>query len=83
MKQSKTNQEGRPGPQLIKEDALNDLLCQVKSELPESADVRCEPENDLIARRAYEIYESRGRMDGLALTDWLQAERELSRADDR
>lgn len=57
---------------------LTDLLCKVKSELPPSADVQCDPDTDTIARRAYEIYESRGREDGFALADWLQAERELS-----
>ena len=30
-----------------------------------------------IAERAYELYEQRGREDGHALDDWLQAEREL------
>jgi DUF2934 family protein len=30
-----------------------------------------------IARRAYEIYESRGRIDGTQLDDWLEAERQL------
>lgn len=30
-----------------------------------------------IARRAYEIYESRGRIDGAQLDDWLEAERQL------
>jgi len=30
-----------------------------------------------IARRAYEIYRSRGGGDGLDMDDWLQAEREL------
>jgi hypothetical protein len=32
---------------------------------------------DEIARRAYEIFESRGFVHGRALDDWLQAEREL------
>lgn len=32
---------------------------------------------DSIARRAYEIFESEGRMPGHALDDWLQAEAEL------
>jgi hypothetical protein len=36
----------------------------------------------MVQRRAYEIYESRGCVDGAALDDWLQAEREL-RHDDR
>jgi len=32
-----------------------------------------------IAVRAYELYEQRGRQDGYALEDWLQAEREILR----
>src|SRR5262249_977463 len=32
---------------------------------------------ELIARRAYEIYEERGRCDGEAMNDWLRAEAEL------
>ena len=31
-----------------------------------------------IAQRAYEIYVSRGRIEGRELEDWVQAERELS-----
>ncbi len=30
-----------------------------------------------IAKRAYELYEQRGRKDGFADEDWLQAEREI------
>ena len=30
---------------------------------------------DLIARKAYEIWEQRGRQEGKALEDWLEAER--------
>jgi hypothetical protein len=30
-----------------------------------------------IARRAYEIYQSRGGYDGADLDDWLEAERQL------
>jgi Protein of unknown function (DUF2934) len=33
-----------------------------------------------IRRRAYEFYEERGRVDGFALDDWLEAEREILRA---
>ena len=36
-----------------------------------------------VQRRAYEIYESRGRRDGAALDDWLQAEHELLDAEER
>ncbi len=32
---------------------------------------------DAIRRRAYEIYEQRGRTDGLELDDWAQAEAEI------
>lgn len=32
-----------------------------------------------IRRRAYALYEQRGRLDGHDLDDWLQAEAELSR----
>jgi len=35
---------------------------------------------DLIARRAYELYVQRGRQEGMALQDWLQAERQLAGA---
>jgi hypothetical protein len=30
-----------------------------------------------IARRAYELYERRGRREGHAVQDWLNAEREI------
>ena len=33
--------------------------------------------DDSVARRAYELYEQRGREHGHDLDDWLQAEREL------
>ena len=33
--------------------------------------------NDDVARRAYEIYESRGGVHGSDLDHWLEAEREL------
>ena len=32
-----------------------------------------------IRRRAYEIYEQRGKTDGLEIQDWLQAEKEVLR----
>jgi Protein of unknown function (DUF2934) len=36
---------------------------------------------DEIRRRAYELYEQRGRVDGYALDDWLQAEAEVLTAE--
>ena len=32
---------------------------------------------ELIRKRAYQLYEQRGRVDGFALDDWLQAEGEI------
>lgn len=36
------------------------------------------PSPEQIARRAYEIFEARGRTSGREVEDWLQAERELT-----
>ena len=43
----------------------------------EAAEARAKLEEQ-IRRRAYELYEQRGRVDGYALDDWLQAEAEVS-----
>lgn len=37
--------------------------------------------DDLIRRRAYDLYERNGRVDGRAMDDWLAAEAELGRMD--
>ena len=37
---------------------------------------------DLVARRAYERFEERGREDGHDVEDWLAAERELGRREE-
>jgi len=31
-----------------------------------------------LPQRAYELYEQRGRQEGMALEDWLEAERQLA-----
>ena len=36
------------------------------------------PSRDEIARRAYDLYETRGRRDGQDVDDWLAAEQELA-----
>ena len=36
------------------------------------------PSHDEIAARAYELYVQRGRLDGYAMDDWMQAEYELT-----
>jgi len=43
----------------------------------EQATWRLEVHQDRVARRAYELYEQRGRQEGRALEDWLNAERQL------
>ncbi len=37
----------------------------------------CDDLTSSIAKRAYELYSERGYRDGLALDDWLEAEREI------
>ena len=39
--------------------------------------IECVP--DLIRKRAYELYEARGRQRDHALDDWLEAERETKK----
>ena len=43
----------------------------------EQAARRAEVHQGLVAQRAYELYEQRGRQEGRALEDWLNAERQL------
>jgi hypothetical protein len=40
---------------------------------------RARPSPLEVARRAYSLYEARGRADGGDVEDWLTAERELTR----
>jgi hypothetical protein len=35
----------------------------------------------LVAKRAHELYEKRGRQDGRAVQDWSQAEQEIHKAE--
>ena len=42
-----------------------------------------QPSHADIARRAYELYLRRGAEHGLALQDWLEAERDLSKPQKR
>ena len=50
-----------------------------KRQLAESV----EQVEEKIRKRAYELYELRGREDGLDLDDWLKAESEVSVSADR
>ena len=49
-------------------------LLRATNPTTESTSDRLEP----IRRRAYELYEQRGRNDGHDLNDWLQAESEMT-----
>ena len=50
-----------------------------KTELRPSS-VPNQPDEPDLAARAYEIYESKGRVDDEGLADWLQTERESSKS---
>src|SRR5258708_13465970 len=49
----------------------------VKSARIEGSLERLEHLNDVISRRAFELYEKEGRVDGQHLRHWLEAEREV------
>jgi hypothetical protein len=44
---------------------------------PESGKIGNSEIEDRIRKRAYEIYEERGRTDGRAMDDWLEAKAEV------
>src|ERR1700722_6969658 len=48
-----------------------------KDATTDRAEPHYEPMFEQIQVRAYEIYDQRGRQDGLDLEDWFQAEKEL------
>ncbi len=48
--------------------------------VPAKPSAPTDPSRDLeeqVRMRAYELYENRGKEDGRAMEDWLQAEREV------
>ncbi len=53
-----------------------------RSMAPREVVAEAELSYDAIARRAYELYEARGRTDGHDLEDWLNAELELRQKTD-
>jgi hypothetical protein len=54
------------------------MTAKSKSREPRSGKTRLPSEiEERIRRRAYELYEQRGRVEGFALDDWLQAEAEI------
>ena len=53
------------------------MTAKSKSRQPRSAKSASSNAEERIRRRAYELYDQRGRVDGFALDDWLQAEAEI------
>lgn len=87
MKKQKNKSESKNGAAVIDEpkDQLEpvenrgvDSAEQAEDQGRESSTESQERNREVIEKRAYEIYESRGREDGRALEDWLQAEEEIS-----
>lgn len=78
-KQSRTTgSRKRTAPSTNKSSARESRGTQLTAAPQEAADLQAR-----IAARAYELYEQRGCQDGYALEDWLQAEREIQRAEQR
>jgi hypothetical protein len=78
----------------MKENRKSDKLLGETPEAPQASSARRKAQapaesydsdgqfdlRELIARRAYEIYEERGRCDGDDINDWLRAEAEVKSA---
>ena len=78
-KQSRTtNARKRSASPTEKSSPRGSRGAQLTAATQEDADLQAR-----IATRAYELYRQRGSQDGYALEDWLQAEREIRRAEQR
>lgn len=55
----------------------------MKPELLTNRDAAITTHEEKVRTRAYELYEVRGRMDGHAEEDWLQAESEVAGSNER
>ena len=69
-----------PVPSSKVSDISSAPVKRVTSVNPDPANSGTKTNGDLeaaIRQRAYELYEKRGRQDGLHHQDWLQAEREI------
>ena len=59
--------------------AVDFIIARITGESGMGKDTRGRPSRLEVARRAYSLYEARGRTDGRDVDDWLLAERLLSR----
>ena len=55
----------------------------MKPELLSKGNTAITTHEENVRARAYELYEVRGRIDGHAEEDWLQAEREVAGSNER
>jgi len=63
------------GKETVSNPATSTMSAGTPKMSPNSAQAQ-----DRIALRAYALYEQRGRQEGRALEDWVDAERELASA---
>jgi hypothetical protein len=62
---------------------INQGETSMKPELLTKTDAAGTPHQENVRSRAYELYVVRGRMDGHAEEDWLQAEGEVAGSNER
>ncbi len=75
MKMKDSHQAREKRPQAVTPDQRTAASSRSLSRTqPVSA---CDDLHGLIAKRAYELYAERGYRHGVALDDWLEAEREI------
>jgi hypothetical protein len=67
--------ESAPGAKSDARKSLKSIsMAELQTKQPTPHDLKPE-----IATRAYELFEKRGRVDGQAIQDWAEAEREISK----
>jgi hypothetical protein len=74
---SKVSVSNRPTPTMSAGTSHAGGPGSEKSGPAEQAARRADAHQGRVAQRAYELYEQRGRQEGQALEDWLNAERQL------
>jgi hypothetical protein len=57
--------------------SLDNVVSMPMNETPTEADQQWDVSDEVVARRAYELYCARGSEDGRDIDDWLAAEREV------
>lgn len=65
---------------MSKETVSNPATPTMSTGTPKMSPNGAQAQEDRIALRAYALYEQRGRQEGRALEDWVNAERQLATA---